>query len=82
MIYLKSFLAGIIVLILSALLISICLVVFFIVYQKLHPGVGIMVGLDFPLLFHENVIPWILPLAIFCLGFWWEFRRASRASKS
>lgn len=82
MVYLKSFLAGIVALILSVFLIPIGLGIFFTVGRILRPTAmtGGEIGWDLRSFFATSIIPWIVVITIFCLGFYWEFRRASRAS--
>lgn len=43
-----------------------------------HTGGSAEVAWDLRSIFANSVIPWIIVLAIFGLGFYWEFRRASR----
>jgi hypothetical protein len=69
MVYLKSFLAGVLALILSAFL-SIGFAILFVVYQELRPrgvtgGSVVGVGWDIRFLFPTSVTPWIIALAIF-----------------
>jgi len=79
MIYLKSFFAGIIGLILSVFVIPIGFGIFSVLFHKVSsvaPGEA-AVGWDLRSLFGTSIVPWIAVLVIFGLGFYWEFRRAS-----
>ena len=79
MIWAKSILAGVAALVLSAIL-------YFLLYSSYiasttlpatTEGNGVVVA-NLNLLFKTSLAPWVVVLAAFVLGFYWEFRRASR----
>lgn len=79
MIYLKSIFAGFVAVILTGVL---SLVGFFVVfYGPPHGAVsGGEMGWDLRSWFATSALAWIVALVSFRLGFYWEFRRASRAA--
>lgn len=81
MIYLKSFLAGIAALLISALLVPVGWILAQILFYMLYKPEGMFrgeVGWDVVSIMRNSVIPWLIILVVFSAGFCWEFRRASR----
>jgi hypothetical protein len=81
MIYLKSILAGVCALVLSVVLLPIGFIIYnfgVLLFGRSHGTGRGEVGWDLRSMFANSVIPWMIVLAIFGLGFYWEFRRASR----
>jgi hypothetical protein len=80
MIYLKSFLAGTVTLLISALLIPGCMMVTAILFHKSSSAEGkrrAVVGWDVVSIMRNSLIPWLMMLVVFGAGFYWEFRSAS-----
>jgi hypothetical protein len=80
MIYLKSVLAGLGAVAISVFLLPIGFLIYGVFFFRPPPGRegGGEVSWDLRSLFASSLIPWIILLAIFVLGFYWKFRRASR----
>ena len=73
MVYLRSIIAGVVALLLAAVLIQAIVIVAAIV----HGSYG---NARWVLLFHWHVVPidLLLPIIIFGAGFYWEYRRLSK----
>ena len=78
MIYVKSILAGLAASVLSAILYFVGFSIYAIFYTALHSEIGGEIGWDLVSIFKSSLIPRLVTLAAFILGFYWEFRRASR----
>jgi len=78
MIYVKSVLAGLVALAVSVYLLPIGFIIFFFFRPPPESEGGGEVAWDLVSLFANYPIAWIVVVAIFALGFSWEFRRASR----
>jgi hypothetical protein len=74
MIYLKSLLAGLCAVVLSAILYVLALVAWMLSYTFAESS-GRVGAVSFGI----GPTQWIVGALIFAAGFWWEFRRESRA---
>ncbi len=73
MILVKSFLVGLVAVILAAILSLVSLVVRISLFAS--PKRGTAVGIDPVSIVRSQPWTWVLGLAAFCLGFYWEYRR-------
>jgi hypothetical protein len=73
MILVKSFLVGLVSVVLAAILSLVCLVVRISLFVS--PKVRGAVGIDPVSIVRSQPWTWIMALAAFCLGFYWEYRR-------
>ena len=77
MTYVKSFLVGLAASLLSAILYFLVFSIYAIFYTALHSEGDGEIGWDIVSIFRGSLIPRIVVLAAFVLGFIWQFRRAS-----
>ena len=76
MVYVKSIVAGLVVLVMSAIVIRVVVAIFLRTIMK--PAPGELIGWDPVSLARTYPVAYLLPVIIFLAGFIWEFRRASR----
>lgn len=74
MIYVKSLLAGVAALLVASVLF--CVVGAFWIIRNAKVPPGTTVGWDIRVL--NRPLFWLIPILAFAIGFYWEFRRASR----
>jgi hypothetical protein len=75
-VYLKSIAAGLVALVVSAVIVPVVVAIFLRITMK--PAPGELIGWDPVSLVRAYPVAYLLPVIIFLAGFIWEFRRASR----
>ena len=78
MIYVKSIVAGLVAIVIAVMMWFIVIMALLIYWSRQMNDTNATIGWD-PVSFFRNsgILPWLILLSAFAVGFYWEFRRAA-----